>query len=94
MKWPLLVLAVGLLILLLPGGKRESVPESADGELARILSRVEGVGEAQVLLSEHGVVVVCEGADSAAVKMEILRAVGSYTGFGADRITILKSAGP
>ena len=50
-----------------------------------------GRGET-ALLSENGVVVVCDGAENAAVRLDIIRAVGSYTGFGSDRITILKLA--
>ena len=57
-----------------------------------MLSRVEGVGEAQVIISDSGVVVVCRGAENAAVKLDIIRAISAYTGFGSDRITILKLA--
>ena len=32
------------------------------------------------------------GAENAAVKLDIIRAISSYTGFGSDRITILKLA--
>ena len=38
-----------------------------------------------------GAVVVCPGADSAAVRLKITRAVSAYTGLGSDRIIILKS---
>ena len=60
--------------------------------MAHILSSSDGVGEAKVLISDSGVVVVCTGADDASVRLDIIRAVGSYTGFGADKITILKMA--
>lgn len=90
-KAPLLILAVGLLLLLLPGTDQKSAPlPDGDSELSELLSSSAGVGAARVLISEHGVVVVCEGADNAAVKMDIIRAVGSYTGFGSDKITILR----
>jgi len=36
------------------------------------------------------VVVVCEGADSAAVRLRVTEAAAAYTGFGSDRITVLK----
>ena len=87
---PLLILILGLILLLMPGGKSQNAAQSADAQLCETLSAAEGVGEARVLISEHGVLVVCEGGDSAAVKLDIIRAVGSYTGFGSDRITILK----
>lgn len=92
-KYPLLVLLVGLALVLLPSGSRGSA-ETADenGLLQEILSCSDGVGTAKVLISDSGVVVVCEGAASAAVRLDIIHAVSSYTGFGSDKITILKLA--
>ena len=58
--------------------------------LCSVLSACEGVGEVKVIISEEGVVVVCEGANDAKVRLDIIRAVSSYTGFGTDRITVLK----
>ena len=40
-----------------------------------------------------GAVVVCQGADSAAVKLSIVRAVSSVTGLGSDKITIVRMKG-
>ncbi len=37
-----------------------------------------------------GAVVVCQGADHAAVRLAIVEAVASVTGLGADRISVLK----
>ena len=37
-----------------------------------------------------GVIVVCEGADSPAVRLAIVEAVSDVTGLGADRISVLK----
>ena len=91
-RYPLLILLIGLLLLLMPGS-RSKTEEPGEGEsLQSALSLTEGVGEARVLVSENGVVVVCEGADHADVRLDIIRAVRSYTGFGSDRITILKLA--
>lgn len=89
-KYPLLILALGLLIMLIPGKKQNEPTESENAELSQVLSTADGVGEAQILITEHGVVVVCEGASDASVKLDIIRAVGSYTGFGSDKITILR----
>lgn len=89
-KFPLLMLALGVLILVLPTGKKPDKTTEPDEGLEAILSRAEGVGEAKILISEHGVIVVCEGALDPAVKMDIIRAVNSYTGFGSDKITILR----
>lgn len=89
-KFPLLILAVGLILLTAPFGSGRTEAVGEEEKLREALSLAEGVGESEVLISEHGVLVVCEGGDSACVKLDILRAVGSYTGFGSDRITILK----
>ncbi|MBR3293525.1 MAG: hypothetical protein IKI69_03765 [Oscillospiraceae bacterium] len=88
-KYPLLILAFGLLLLLMPSGKKQAPGVEGDAQLAQLLASAEGVGQTQLLVSEHGVVIVCEGAENAAVKLDIIRAIGSYTGFGADKITIL-----
>ncbi len=60
--------------------------------MQEILSNTRGVGRAMVLISEKGVVVACTGAEDPQVKLDIIRAIGSYTGFGSDRITVLKLA--
>ena len=90
-KYPLLILLAGVLLMLLPGTREPaSAPADAGQALAAVLSSVQGVGKSSVLISDSGVVVVCAGAGSAAVRLDILRAVSSYTGFGSDKITILK----
>ena len=93
-KWklPLLILIAGLGLMLLPTREytKEAVPD-AQQALAELLSDTQGVGKARVLISENGVVVLCEGASKASVRLDIICAVSAYTGFGSDRITILKS---
>ena len=37
-----------------------------------------------------GAIIVCQGADSATVRLAIVQAVSSVTGLGADHITVLK----
>ena len=37
-----------------------------------------------------GAIIVCQGADSASVRLAIVQAVSSVTGLGADHITVLK----
>ena len=89
-KYPLLILLIGILLMLLPSGQKDlREAAEADEVLAAILSAAQGMGETHVLISENGVVVVCRGASSASVKLDIIRAVSSYTGFGSDKITIL-----
>ena len=92
-KYPLLILAIGLLLLLLPtGSAKESDAADADRRLQELLSCTEGIGQTRVLISDTGVVVVCRGAENPRIRLDIIRAVGSYTGFGSDKITVLKMA--
>jgi len=100
-KYPLIILAAGIVLMMLPAGKNaqgsvSSAGTQSTGEEKRMeyaLSSVDGAGEVRVLLSDDGgAVVVCAGADDAAVRLELTQAVKSFTGFGSDRITILKIA--
>ena len=87
-RFPLLILAVGIALMLLPSAAKSAPEES--GNLGEALSMTQGVGEAYVLISDNGVVVVCDGASDAATRLQIITAVKTYTGFGADQITVLK----
>ena len=61
--------------------------------IARLLQAIAGVGEAEVLLSSNGCVVVCTGADSPAVRLDVINAVAAYTGLGSNKICIVKMGG-
>ena len=87
-RFPLLILLLGVALMLLPSAPSRS--PAAEASLSEALSLTQGVGEAYVLVSDSGVVVVCDGADNAAVRLEIVTAVRTYTGYGADQITVLK----
>ena len=92
-KFPIILLSLAACILLLPSTSTDNAQLSGtDQLLTEILSCTNGVGEAKVIVSENGVVVVCGGAYDANVRLEIIKAVSSYTGFGSDRITVLKMA--
>ena len=58
--------------------------------ISALLRTVRGIGDAEVLLSAQGCVVVCEGADSAAVRLDVTNAVAAYTGLGSDKICVMK----
>lgn len=104
-KYVLAVLVLGLVLLLLPrtaesasAGSGAGSPLEASGipldtessRLAELLARIDGVGDAAVLLSERGAVVVCAGAESARVRLAVINAVSAYTGLGSDKITVMK----
>ena len=87
-RFPLLILLLGVALMLLPPASARAPTEKEN--LGEALSLTEGVGEAYVLISENGVVVVCDGADDAATRLRIITAVKVHTGFGTDHITVLK----
>lgn len=97
-KYLLLVLFVGLVLILLPGRSSESAALTAaqatateeEARLEEVLGNITGVGAVSVLRSEEGAVVVCAGAASPQVRLDVTKAVMSYTGLGSDRITVLK----
>ncbi len=95
LRYVLIIAAVGVLLMLLParngGGASAEAEESEEIRIAGLLERIEGVGHAQVLLSEHGAVIVADGADSAAVRLRVTQAVRCYTGLGADEVQIFKT---
>ena len=90
-RYPLLVLLLGVCLLLMPTGtKKQETQASGQNALEEVLRASQGVGRVRLIVSDSGVVVVCDGAENAAVRWNILQAIGSYTGFGSDRITVLK----
>lgn len=60
-KYPLLVLILGVTLMLLPAGSSGHAEGDTDALLRQVLSCSEGVGEAQVIVSENGVVVSAVG---------------------------------
>lgn len=58
------------------------IVEQDDRELGLVRQRVEP--------EYRGAIVVCQGADSAQVRLAIVQAVSCVTGLGADRISVLK----
>ena len=99
----LILAAAGLLLLLLPrqGGsgaaeKEKDVSTAEEKRLCAVLSKIEGVGETHVLLSEEpnrrgaytGAVIVCAGARSPDVRLRIISAVAAFTGLGSNRIIV------
>jgi len=93
-KYVLIVAVAGLLLLLWPSGSsfsEKNVPsDTEEGKLEAALTQMQGVGAVELLLSEEGAVVVCQGAEDAGVCLRVTRAVVCYTGLGADKVQIFK----
>ena len=85
-----------VLIAILPFGKTGDGEESEEERLTETISNVSGVGRCEVMLSYaddgevEGVIVLCEGADSVAVRQSLTDLLGSLYGIGRGRISILK----
>lgn len=90
MKLAVLAVFAGLCLLLLPSqsDRRDTAELSEQAQMQQLLSEMQGVGDVRLMLSELGAVIVCEGADDAAVRLDICRAVQCYTGLGADRVRV------
>ncbi len=93
-KYPLLALVLGLIIMLLPAGGTDAGDSARTEEqrLAEVLGKCDGVGSAAALLSDTGAVIVCDGADNAAVRLSVIKAVEAFTGFSSDSIEVIKTA--
>lgn len=104
-KYVIVVILLALALLLLPEGRKgeetaqnsgdaleaTGVPLSTESEkLETLLSQIEDVGRARVLLSKNGAVVVCDGAELATVRLDVTNAVMAYTGLGSDKISVMK----
>lgn len=149
-RYAFLILLAGLILLSFPESKPSeksslqaespsSPPEDLQTQLTKLLSRVQGAGKVQVLLTQAsgeevryqsdtdqeteetgrkirqetvlitdssraqkgliarvdppvylGAVILCQGADSASVRLSLVEAVKCATGLSADRITVLK----
>ena len=145
-RYAVVVVIAGLVLMCLPSGTddqpraspepEDTAPPALSEEIADILSRMEGVGRVEVLLTEAsgretvyqtdqdggsdetrrietvivtdgnraqtglvksvipptylGAIVVCQGADSPSVRLQVIEAVSNVTGIGTDRITVLK----
>lgn len=145
-KFAVLILAVGIALMLIPGGgekdlskqdiTQEKQSPSMEQRLEEILSEIQGAGKVAVMLSlssgeeilyqkdedvnsdgsfkyetviitdsdrnqqavvqqviperYQGVIVVCQGAEKASVRLSIIEAVAKVTGLGTDHISVLK----
>ena len=80
----------------------EDIDQARDGESASLrsetvtMNRGSGNGEdvfvtSQVYPIYQGALVVCQGADQAAVRLAVTEAVAALTGLSSDRITVVKS---
>lgn len=84
---------VAVLLTEARGGEVFYQTEGEDGKTVLVTGSdrsQSGLVRTTMPASYLGAVVVCRGADSPAVRLEIVNAVAKATGLGTDRITVLK----
>lgn len=96
----LLALAALLALLLLGNGpKRATEHTELETRLARILSRVDGAGEVEVMVNEDGegsvtgAVIVAAGEENVMTYLSLQSAVTTLLKIDADRVEILFAGG-
>jgi hypothetical protein len=95
-----IVLTLGLALIFLGNLSKEKTLESEDAgieeRLTVLCSGVDGVGDCSVLVyytpsdEVESVIVICEGADDARVRLRLTEMLSSFFGIGANRIRIEK----
>jgi hypothetical protein len=100
-----IVLALGL-VLVFMGSRDDASIKTKTGkeeELAEICSEISGVGECGLILHYapvgaenegriESVIVICDGADSAEVRLRLTEMLSSFFGIGTNRIKIEKKS--
>ncbi len=74
---------------------RNSGEGTGNQEVQTVLASASGGGEAPLIRQKirgeyQGALIVCQGADSASVRLELVNAVADLTGLSTDRITVIK----
>ena len=97
-RLPLLIfLGIALILIGRVGAEsKEAAAVSTEERTAEICSLMEGVGECRVMITYepdseervYGVLVLCDGADSPAVRQRITNSLSALLGIGTNRIEI------
>lgn len=93
-----LILALIFIVVIMNGGKSESVYSAktmtaTEEKLTRILNSIEGVGNAEVMVTETdegicGVVIVCDGANSLMVRGDVINAAATALNISKNIIAV------
>lgn len=84
----------GEVAVMLTESSAEEILYQCDGEDTVLITAADraqqGLVRTRAAPVFRGAVIVCSGADSAAVRLAVVEAVANVTGLGTDRITVLK----
>ena len=97
-RWKILLVALCGVAMIIVGTlpQREESSVELEDRVAEMCAMTEGVGDARVMITYsddgavYAVAVICDGADSVAVRERITGMMCSLFGIGAHRVSILK----
>ncbi len=102
-KYAVAVALLGVCLMVLPRSGTKQAADTPDtrgtvqSEMETTLAAFDGVGRLRLMLTGDaaaqrwtGAVIVCEGGESAAVRLKLTQAVRALTGLSADRIAVIK----
>ena len=99
---PVVLAAIGLVLLLYSGGVGTNNVDGEEKRAEQICSSVSGVGECTVMMTYresdgeskvYAVAIVCDGADDARVRRDLTELICSLYGIGSHRVTVIKTKG-
>lgn len=93
-EWYIALFAIAALLLSQMGNSRltPSYQTELENRLVSILSRIDGVGKIEVMITEDqvsGILVVAQGADDLRISLRLQHAVQTLLGTEASRIEII-----
>ena len=102
-KYAVAVALLGVCLMLLPRGEAKRETDAPDtrgtvqSEMEATLAAFDDVGRLRLMLTGDaaaqrwtGAVIVCEGGESAVVRLKLTQAVRALTGLSADKIAVIK----
>jgi len=100
-KYAVAVALLGVCLMLLPRGETKTDAPDTRGavqsEMEATLAAFDDVGRLRLMLTGDaaaqrwtGAVIVCEGGESAVVRLKLTQAVRALTGLSADKIAVIK----
>ena len=98
----IIALAIGLILIFIGSAEEnETVEVGKEDKISAMCSKIEGVGECEVILyysdsrdveRVESIIVICDGADSVEVKSRLISMLSSFFGIGTNRIRVERRA--
>ncbi len=97
--WLVLLMIFGLILILIGNNQSDEgvTAQSEEARIAEMCAMIDGVGECRVMMTYQGdsdevyaVLILCDGAESVAVREKITSLFTSLYGIGAHRVEIAR----